>query len=113
MDISVIMPFENETMMACVKLCNDRGIPTEVVNTIEEATGTYICIAKKDAYYNQVFLHRQFVALWFQDQRCTEYLFTKKLDGGLVAVNDEVYFYKRDRTQSVQWVEKDITLMAT
>ena len=64
MDISIVN--SNHSMDICVEYCNKRGITTEFVRTEQDATGEFICVIVPDVYYEDYFLHYQYISLKFK-----------------------------------------------
>ncbi|KAH9254003.1 hypothetical protein BASA81_008127 [Batrachochytrium salamandrivorans] len=113
MDISVVMPFNNESMTVAIEFVRSKGISCEVVD-IAAAIGDYICPANAQLEYSKQFLHQQFVFMWYLTGGHYTHFIYKYIDQEDDLIdNSECYFHKRVFSERKDFIEDQAVLMGS
>ncbi len=81
-DVSIIMRVDdnnktNKSIIDCIDYCSKRGITTELLADEKHSKGKYICIIDNRTYYQDYYLHLQYVALEFKNKKNNRFQFNK------------------------------------
>jgi hypothetical protein len=103
-DISIITLKTNESLLAAVKYCENRGSPVEIIKRVKDAKGLFICDLRNfdNTYFHDYFLHVQFCCLFLHNYDVLVYYNTVSLwNNKFYGYNSaRTCFYKRGREMS-------------
>lgn len=102
-DISILGT--NESIINCIDYCTKRGITTEIITNLSGAKGEFVCVIDPTIYYEDYYLHYQYVGLKFKKEsnKCKYFTFQnivvydqKKKDFYTGEFQFTNIFYRRD-----------------
>ena len=100
MDISVITN-GNKSIERLINYCKERNVTVEICEDTDTASGEFMCVLKKNIYYEDYYLHIQYVTLKFKkdsnkcDQIMFKYIITFDNYEFYTGINTNNYFVRR------------------
>lgn len=121
-DISVIINGKNSSLDAAIEFCKRCNVTVEVLEDQMNAVGYYVAVCDTKTFYEEYYLHYQWVALEYRNNKCDRFKITKAVvfekDTDEFFVGDASnysMFYRRmsDVKKSTYFKEDKVFMMST